>query len=101
MNTSANNPYEQLAHRLDSLPNGFPATQDGAELRLLAKLYSPEEAALAAELSESLETPDSIADRLRARGESDIDSHQLKNQLKSMARKGLIAAGRTYEGLAY
>ena len=40
-------PYRELAARLDELPHGFPPTDDGAELRLLAKLFTPEEAALA------------------------------------------------------
>ena len=44
------NPYRQLAERLNALPNGFPPAADGAELRLLAKLYTPDEAALAAKL---------------------------------------------------
>ncbi|MCZ7540040.1 MAG: hypothetical protein M5U29_09030 [Anaerolineae bacterium] len=43
-------PYRRLAARLDALPNGFPPTEEGIELRLLAKLYTPEQAALAAEL---------------------------------------------------
>ena len=37
-------PYQRLAERLDALPNGFPPTADGVELRLLAKLFTPEEA---------------------------------------------------------
>jgi hypothetical protein len=39
--------YRRLAQRLDAIPNGFPATQSGAELRLLAKIFTPEEATLA------------------------------------------------------
>ncbi len=35
------NPYKSLAERLDALPNGFPPTADGAELRLLVYLYTP------------------------------------------------------------
>ena len=30
-------PYKLLAKCLDSLPNGYPPTPDGLELRLLAK----------------------------------------------------------------
>ena len=33
--------YKKLAERLDALPNGFPPTEDGAELRLLAKIFTP------------------------------------------------------------
>ena len=59
-------PYRELAARLDELPNGFPPTDDGAELRLLAKLFTPEEAALAAQLRLTLETPAEIAARWAA-----------------------------------
>ena len=54
--------YRRLARRLDEMPNGFPPTEDGAELRLLAKLFTPEEAALAAQLRITLETAPEIAD---------------------------------------
>ena len=43
--------YEQLADKLNRIPNGFPRTQSGVELRLLAKLFSEEDAALACSLS--------------------------------------------------
>ena len=89
------NPYKLLAERLDALPNGFPPTEDGAELRLLAKLFSEEEAALAAQLRLTLETPAQIADRIGG------DSKTLRKQLKNMARRGLIAAGRAEGGLGY
>ena len=38
--------YTQLAHFLDSLPAGYPSTESGVELRILRKLFTPEEAAL-------------------------------------------------------
>ena len=56
--------YRTLAQRLDSLPNGFPPTPDGVELQLLAYLFTPEEAALAARLRLTLESPEQIAQRL-------------------------------------
>ena len=56
--------YQDLAERLDALPNAFPSTEDGAELRLLAKLFTPEEAALAAQLRLTLETPKQLAARI-------------------------------------
>jgi Pyruvate/2-oxoacid:ferredoxin oxidoreductase delta subunit len=88
-------PYELLARRLDALPNGFPPTADGAELRLLAKIYTPEEAQLAAQLRLTLETPTQLSGRIGG------DPKLFSQQLKSMARKGLIKAGRTEEGLGY
>lgn len=88
-------PYKRLAERLDALPNGFPPTDDGAELRLLAKLFAPEEAALAAQLRLTLETPAQLATRIGG------DAKALRKQLKEMARRGLIAAGRAEGGLGY
>ena len=89
------NPYKALAERLDVLPNGFPPTEDGVELRLLAHTFTPKEAALAAQLRLTLETPAQIADRLG------YDAASLRGQLKEMVRRGLITAGRTDEGLGY
>ena len=86
------NPYKQLAERLDALPNSYPSTEDGAELRLLEKLFTPEEAALAAQLRLTLETVNQLAERLN------MDKRELRQQLKTMQRKGLIAAGRAPEG---
>ena len=90
------NPYQLLAERLDRLPNGFPPTEDGVELRLLARLFTPEEAWLAAQLRLSLETPEQIAARLC--GEPPTG---LREQLKSMARRGLIRAERFEGGIGF
>ncbi len=87
--------YKKLAERLDALPNGFPPTEDGAELRLLAKLFTPEEAELASQLRLTKEAPEQIANRLGR------DKAEVRTLLKGMARKGLIAAGRTEAGLGY
>jgi Na+-translocating ferredoxin:NAD+ oxidoreductase subunit B len=89
------NPYRRLADRLNALPNGFPPTQDGTELRLLAKLFTPEEAALASELRLTPEIPTQVA--ARAGGEPAV----VRKQLKEMVRRGLIAAGRAEGGLGY
>jgi len=41
------NVYDDLAAHLDRLPAGFPRTPTGVELRILKRLFTPEEAALA------------------------------------------------------
>ena len=38
--------YERLADRLSRTPNGLPRSPKGTELKVLAKLFSPEQAAL-------------------------------------------------------
>ena len=53
--------YRKLAQRLDAIPNGFPSTESGAELRLLAKMFTPEEAALASVMRLSREPAADIA----------------------------------------
>jgi ferredoxin len=87
--------YRPLARRLNDLPNGFPPSPDGAELRLLARLFTPQEAALAAGLRLTLETPEQIAARLG------MPLEGLKDRLRQMSRKGLIVAGRTDGGLGF
>lgn len=87
--------YKKLAERLDALPNGFPPTEDGAELRLLAKLFTPEEAELASQLRLTRDVPEQIADRVGR------DKAEVRTLLKGMARRGLITAGRTESGLGY
>ena len=46
-----NKVYEKLADELNRIPNGFPRTESGTELKLLAKLFSVEDADLASTLS--------------------------------------------------
>jgi electron transport complex protein RnfB len=89
------NAYKKLAERLDALPNGYPPTADGAELRLLAKLFSPQEADLASQLRLTKEAPEQIAAR------TGRDLSEIRPLLKGMARRGLITAGRTQAGLGY
>jgi Na+-translocating ferredoxin:NAD+ oxidoreductase subunit B len=88
-------PYVFLANRLDALPNGFPRTENGAEIRLLAKLFSPEEAALTCSLQPELETVEAISARTGA------DPDELRKDLKALSRRGLINAGKTDVGLGY
>ncbi|MBN1563231.1 MAG: 4Fe-4S binding protein [Anaerolineae bacterium] len=88
-------PYQHLAARLDALPNGFPAAADGAEIRLLKHLYTPEEAALAAQLRITKETPAQIAERTGG------DARDLRKTLKDMAKRGLIAVDRIEGGVGY
>ena len=78
--------YRKLARRLDAIPNGFPATDSGVELRLLARIFTAEEAALAAEMRLTYEPAADIAIR------AGVDPPSAHRTLKGMARKGLILA---------
>jgi len=76
--------YRKLAQRLDAIPNGFPATESGVELQLLAKIFAPQEAALASVMRMTREPAADIAAR------AGVDPDATYRTLKRMARKGLI-----------
>ena len=59
----SDNIYHKLAKVLDTLPNGFPPTETGVEIKLLQKIFSPEEADLFCDLRLTIETPEQIAQR--------------------------------------
>lgn len=80
------NVYGRLADRLDAIPNGFPKTESGVELRLLEKLYTREEAVLAAEMRLTFESAERIAQRAR------WDLGVVTPLLEKMVQKGLIRA---------
>jgi len=42
--------YHKLAKVLDTLPNGFPATESGVEIKLLKRIFEPEQAELFCDL---------------------------------------------------
>lgn len=78
--------YRRLAERLDAIPNGFPSTESGVELRLLAKIFTPEEAALASVMRLMAEPAAEIGAR------ANVDPKTAYRTLKAMTRKGLILA---------
>jgi hypothetical protein len=43
--------YEALAGHLDTLPTGFPRTENGSEMRILRRLFTPTDAELAIHLT--------------------------------------------------
>ncbi len=72
--------YQRLADALNALPNGFPRTETGSDIKLLEFLYTPDEANLACELGIQWETSEEIAQRL--------------NMLPKEALAGLFAMAR-------
>ena len=80
----ASDVYERLARFLDDLPAGFPATDSGVELRILRRLFTPEEAELALHLTLLAEPARVIARRAR------IPVEEAMQRLEEMERKGLM-----------
>jgi ferredoxin len=59
----SNQVYHKLAKVLDTLPNGFPATENGLEIKILKKIFTPEEADLFCNLRLTPETAEQISER--------------------------------------
>lgn len=76
--------YKELARHLDNLPGGFPATDSGVELRILEKLFSPQEARFALHLTLIPEGTHVIAKRAK------LPLEEASQQLEALALKGLI-----------
>jgi electron transport complex protein RnfB len=55
--------YHKLAKVLDTLPNGFPSTDSEIEIKILEKIFTPEEADLFCDLRLSPETADRNVNR--------------------------------------
>jgi Pyruvate/2-oxoacid:ferredoxin oxidoreductase delta subunit len=76
--------YVRLREFIDRLPSGLPSTESGVELRLLKKLFTPEEAEMAMRLRLFPEPARVIAARCG------MDEGEAAEMLGSMARKGLV-----------
>ena len=86
--------YRKLAEHLDRLPGGFAPSETGADLRLLRRLFTPEEAGLATHLTLEREEASAIAAR------AGLALAEAERRLDEMARKGLIFAVGPEEGPA-
>jgi NAD-dependent dihydropyrimidine dehydrogenase PreA subunit len=84
--------YRSLQRRIDELPVPFPATEAGVELRLLQHLFSPEEAAVACELSAVSETVSKIHRRINKKG-FPYTERSLKKLLNALLKNGAITGG--------
>ena len=78
--------YRRLQRHLDRMPVAFPATSSGVEIRILQRLFTPEEAEIALELS-AIPEPAAIVHR---RFGSRIALDELRRKLEHMAAKGII-----------
>ena len=86
--------YAKLAKHLDDLPGGFPPTESGVELRILRKLFSPEEAELALKLTLIPEEAGVVARR------AGIPREEAETRLEQLAGKGLCFSMKGKSGAA-
>jgi NAD-dependent dihydropyrimidine dehydrogenase PreA subunit/DNA-binding Lrp family transcriptional regulator len=76
--------YAKLAEHLDNLPGGFPRTDSGVEIRILRRLFTPEDAELALHLTLIPEESRVVARRVK------IPVKEATRRLEEMNKKGLI-----------
>ncbi|MGZ3591830.1 MAG: hypothetical protein ACXU99_14330 [Thermodesulfobacteriota bacterium] len=77
--------YERLAEHLDNLPGGFPRTESGVEIRILRRLFTPEDAKFAVHLTLIPEEARVIARRAK------IPVEEASQRLEEMVKAGLIS----------
>jgi len=76
--------YGKLREFMDKMPGGYPETETGIEIKILKKLFNPEEAETAIHLTAMPEPVPVIAEKLG------MDENEVSLRLESMAKKGLI-----------
>lgn len=76
--------YRRVAQVLDTLPNGFPAAESGVEIKLLKRVFEPDEAELFCDMRLTFETAEQVAERTGRPLEG------LEEKLYSMHRRGQL-----------
>jgi H+/Na+-translocating ferredoxin:NAD+ oxidoreductase subunit B len=76
--------YERLATALNKLPNSFPRTKSNIEISLLKKIFLPEEANLAGQLTGTMEPVAVIAKR------TGLAEAETLRRLKAMGERGFV-----------
>lgn len=89
--------YRELQRQLDRLPVPYPETESGVEIRILKRLFTPEEARAALWVSAFPEPIGTIC--RRAKGE--LSTEDLAATLERMARKGIIRKTQGKRGPLY
>ena len=76
--------YIRLREFMDALPGGFPSTESGVEMKILHKLFSPEDAEMVLCMTRHPEPAAAIAER------REMPEAGATELLDSMASRGLI-----------
>ncbi|NHJ33437.1 MAG: hypothetical protein FK732_11295 [Asgard group archaeon] len=95
VSNKSSDPYVILAKILNLVPTGFPPVEDGSHLKLLKKIFRPDEALLASKLKLPGETIKKMSKRLK------IPAYELTKKLDSMLKKGQIRAFKNKRGKHY
>ena len=85
--------YRKLYKEIDErMPIGFPTHESGLEIQILKNLFTPEEAAIAINISALPEPLEKIYKRVKKNGIS-ISKEKLEEILDNLNRKGAIQGG--------
>ncbi len=87
--------YTKLREYMDNLPGGYPATDTGVEIRILKKLFTPEDAELVMKLEQKAEEASAIGARIG------MDAATAAERLEDMAKRGLIFRIREGDTVQY
>lgn len=90
--------HKELAHHLDQMPIGYPPTKSGVEIRILKRLFTPEDAKIAMKLSY---LPKPLKKIYRSFKRIGWTIEELEAKLDNMYRKGIINYGLNKEGEQY
>jgi len=88
--------YDRLARALDKLPHGYPSTEDGVELEILRKIFSPKDAAMTLRLKPIPEPVEVIAHRVRRPADEVgpiLDAMADRGQIFKMRQRGVVNYG--------
>ncbi len=89
------NIYSRLQRALDGLPNGYPETSSGVELRILSRIFTEEEASIASHLGRAEEGLTAIASRLK------MQDGETEEILNGLADRGLLWRSKDRGELRY
>lgn len=87
--------YIKLRNHIDSMPAGYPRTESGAEIKMLKRFFTPDEAELALHVTAKPERAEAIASR------SGRDEALAVKMIEEMAAKGNIFRILTPAGPRY
>lgn len=87
--------YLKLREHLNSMPTGYPATKSGAEIKMLKKFYTPEQAQIALVIGKIPEKASAIAEKLK------MDPVEASEKIEQMAKEGSLFRVRTPDGPLY
>ena len=89
------NIYIKLREHLDSMPAGYPETASGAEIKMLEKFYTPQQAHIALAIGPMPEKAEDIAGRL------DMDPADAVEAIEKMATQGNLFRIHSPDGSLY